>query len=626
MGSGFLLQAIVYLSAAIVCVPLAKKLGMGSVLGYLIAGILIGPFVFGFIGEEGEDIMHFAEFGVVMMLFLVGLELEPQKLWKIRKLILGTGLTQVAVTILTFFGLSMAFGMSWQASLAIGMSLAMSSTAIVLQTLKEKNLMQSEAGQNSFAILLFQDISVIPILAILPVLAVHTSVTGDHGSVFDSLPAGLQTLAILGAITTIVVVGKFGISPLLRVVAQTQIRELFVGSALLIVVGIAFLMGMVGLSPALGTFLAGVILANSSFRHELESDLEPFKGLLLGLFFMAVGASINFHLIAANPANIVLLTFGIIAVKVMILFLIGRFSKLSVDQNMIMSIGLSQVGEFAFVTLSFIGKLKILNIHDTELIMAVTAITMSVTPILILLNEKLLLPRLVVKETNEKPPDVIDEKNQIIIAGFSHFGSTVGRFLRANGVNATILDHDSDRVELLRRMGFKVFYGDATRVDLLESAGAADARILVSAIDSPEINITLVETVKKHFPHLQLMVRSKNRFDAYELMNLKVENIYREHLDTSVRMGVDVLKKLGYRSYTLHRAAQNFISYDESAMHELYQLRNDENLHISASRKQIEMQEELLKNDFSQSPSMNDHAWDSDEMKRAIPIIQDTGE
>jgi monovalent cation:H+ antiporter-2, CPA2 family len=619
MGNSFLMQAVVYLSAAIICVPLAKRLGMGSVLGYLIAGILIGPFVLGSIGEEGKDIMHFAEFGVVMMLFLVGLELEPQKLWKIRKLILGVGFSQLAATIMAFFAISLFLGMSWQASLAIGMSLAMSSTAIVLQSMKEKNLMHSTAGQNSFAVLLFQDISIIPILAVLPILAIEqiNAGTNQHNSLIDSLPAALQTVSILGAITSIVVIGKFGISPLLRIVARTRIRELFTASSLLIVGAIAALMTSVGLSPALGTFLAGVILANSSFRHELESDIEPFKGLLLGLFFMTVGASINFQLIAENPLKIVFLTFGIIVVKVLILLAIGKFSRLSTDQNLVMSIGLSQVGEFAFVTLSFIGQLKILSTNETELMMAVTAITMSVTPVLILLNEKLILPNFGVKETEEKPADAIDEKNKIIIAGFSHFGSTIGRFLRANGVNATILDHDSDRVDLLRKMGFKVFYGDATRVDLLESAGAADARILVSAIDSPEVNITLVETVRKHFPHLQLMIRTKNRFDAYQLMNMNVENIYREHLDTSVRMGVDILKKFGFRAYTLHRAGQNFIEYDEAALHELYKLTHDQNLYISASRKQIEMQEELLKNDFLQSPDMNDHAWDSDELKLA---------
>jgi len=620
MGNGFLIQAMVYLSAAIICVPVAKKLGMGSVLGYLIAGIVVGPFLLGFIGEEGEDIMHFAEFGVVMMLFLIGLELEPKKLWKIRKLILGTGLSQVLVTTFAVFAISLVLGMNWQASLAIGMSLAMSSTAIVLQSMKEKNLMQSSAGRSSFAILLFQDIAVIPILAILPLLAIHT-INADAAvshSILDGLPGWLQTLALLGAITSIIVAGRFGISPLLRIVAKSRIRELFTASALLIVTGIAFLMGMVGLSPALGTFLAGVILANSEFRHELESDIEPFKGLLLGLFFMAVGASINFQLIAEKPFVIATLTLGIILLKASIIFTIGRFSKLSHDQNMIMSISLSQVGEFAFVTISFIGQLDILNREDTELMMAVTAMSMSITPVLILLNEKYVLPHLGTKKIDERPADVIDEKNKIIIAGFSHFGSTLGRFLRANGVNATILDHDSDRVDLLRKMGFKVFYGDATRVDLLESAGAREANILISAIDSHETNMVLVDTIQKHFPNLQLMVRTKNRFDAYELMNKEVKHIYREHLESSVRMGVDVLKKLGFRSYTVQRAAQHFIGYDEAAMQELHKLWHDTNLYISAARKQIEIQEELLNNDFAQKPSFNDHAWDSDEMKRVF--------
>jgi monovalent cation:H+ antiporter-2, CPA2 family len=618
MGSEFLLQATVYMGAAIVCVPVAKQLGMGSVLGFLMAGILIGPFLLGFIGDEGEDIMHFAEFGVVMMLFLVGLELDPAKLWKLRKTILGTGLSQVFITTLIVAGLAFILGMHWQGSLAIGMSLAMSSTAIVLQSLKEKNQMGSAAGQNSFSVLLFQDIAVIPILAILPLLAFLPAVPGNegHNSFLEWMPGWVRAVALLGAIVTVVAIGRFVVPRLLRLVAQTRIRELFTASALLIVVGIAFLMTLVGLSPALGTFLAGVILANSSFRHELESDLEPFKGLLLGLFFMAVGASINFNLIAGNPFTVMGLTLGIIFIKALILFFIGRYLKMSADQNLIMSLGLAQVGEFAFVTLAFIGQLRILDANQTGLIMAVTAISMAMTPLIMLVNEKLVLPRFGVKENEDKPADAIDEKHRVIIAGFSHFGSTLGRFLRANGVNATILDHDSDRVELLRRLGFKVFYGDATRQDLLESAGAAEAHILVSAIDSPETNLKLVETAQKHFPNLELMIRANNRFDAYELMNLNIKNPYREHLDTSVRMGVDVLKKMGFRAYSLHRAAQQFISYDEAAMHELYKLTHDQNLYISASRKQIEMQEELLNNDFRQRPDMNDHAWDSDEMKK----------
>lgn len=622
MGSDFLLQATVYMGAAILCVPLARKLGMGSVLGYLMAGILIGPFLLGFIGEEGEDIMHFAEFGVVMMLFLVGLELEPEKLWKLRKSILGMGMTQVLTTTVLVASLSMALGMHWQGSLAIGMSFAMSSTAIVLQSLKEKNLMGSASGQNSFSILLFQDIAVIPILALLPLLAFavpETSEGAHSASLFDWMPGWMQGLAILGTIVTVVVIGRFLVPPLLRLVAKSHIRELFTAAALLIVVAIAFLMGLAGLSPALGTFLAGVILANSSFKHELESDLEPFKGLLLGLFFMAVGASINFHLIAEFPATVFGLTIGIIVVKAMILFLIGKFFRMSSDQNSIMAIGLAQVGEFAFVILSFIGQLNILSTQETGLMMAVTAISMALTPVFMLINEKFILPAFgTLEATDEKTADDIDVKHKIIIAGFSHFGSTLGRFLRANGVQATILDHDSDRVDLLRRMGFKVFYGDATRHDLLESAGAAEASILISAIDSPETNLRLVETVQKHFPNLELMIRAKNRFDAYQLMNLNIKKPYREHLDTSVKMGVDVLRKLGFRAYTLQRAAQQFINYDETAMEELYQLMHDQNLYISASRKQIEMQEALLKNDFRQKPELSDHAWDSEIMKQNL--------
>lgn len=617
MGSDFLLQATVYMGAAMLCVPLAKKLGMGSVLGFLLAGILIGPFVMGFVGEEGEDIMHFAEFGVVMMLFLVGLELEPSKLWKLRKSIIGTGLSQVLATIVVVGAIALALGSSWQAALAIGMSFAMSSTAIVLQSLKEKNQLNGAAGQNSFAVLLFQDIAVIPILAILPLLALVPSHAneGGHDTLMDWMPGWFQAVAIPLAVVSVIGIGRFLVPGLLSMVAKTRIRELFTASALLIVVGIAFIMTLVGLSPALGTFLAGVILANSSFRHELESDLEPFKGLLLGLFFMAVGASVNFNLILNSPVTVAGLTLGIILVKAVILLIIGRFLRLGHDQNMIMSVGLAQVGEFAFVTLTFAAQLNILNATQTGLLMAVTALSMALTPVFSLLNEKLILPRFGTRESDEKPADAINEKNKVIIAGFSHFGSTLGRFLRANGIHATILDHDSDRVELLRKMGFKVYYGDATRYDLLESAGAAEAKILISAIDSPETNLELARTVQKHFPHLELMIRAKNRFDAYELMNINIMNPYREHLDTSVKMGVDVLRKMGFRSYSLHRAAQAFIRYDEEAMVELYKLRHDRNLYISASRKQIEMQEELLSNDFRQAPDLTDHAWDSDEMK-----------
>lgn len=620
MGSEFLFQAIIYLTAAIFCVPIAKKLGMGSVLGYIMAGIIIGPYLLGFIGKEGQDIMHFAEFGVVMMLFLIGLELEPAKLWRMRKLISGVGLIQVLLTALVFFGLLLSIKLTWQQSIAISFSLALSSTAIVLQSLKEKNQMNTSAGQYSFAVLLMQDIAVIPLLAILPLLGAPNLEIDNQTShnILHDLPSWAQTLGLIAAIALVIITGKYAISPLLRMVAQTRLRELFAASALLLVVAITFLMEMVGLSPALGAFLAGVVLANSEFKHELESDLEPFKGLLLGLFFIAVGASINFQLVANEFQLVLLFTLGIIAVKTLILFLIGKFSKLSFDQNLIFSLGLSQVGEFSFVTYSFTHQLKIIDQATNDLLMAITAISMTLTPIIMLICEKFILPKVGTKEKVEIESDKIDEKNSVIIAGFSHFGSTVGRFLRANGIEATILDHDSDRVDLLRKMGFKVYYGDATRLDLLISAGAENAKIFISAIDDSDTNLELVETMKKHFPHLKLFMRVKNRFFAYQMFEQNVQNIYRESFDTSVRLGKDVLIELGLRAHSVHRAAQNFSLYDEASLKDLSVYKNNQKEYISEVRKQIEIQEALLNADNKKNFSVNDHAWDSELLKQGI--------
>ncbi len=615
---GFLLYAVIYLSAAVICVPIAKKLGMGSVLGYLLAGIIIGPFVLGFIGEEGEDIMHFAEFGVVMMLFLVGLELDPAKLWTLRKSIVGMGSMQLLLTSVIFFAIGMALGFKWQAAIAISLALAMSSTAIVLQSLKEKGQLQSVAGKASFAVLLYQDLAIIPILAILPLLATTTVATEGSHSFIDDLPAWLKAVATFSAIVIVIVAGRYVIVPLLRLVAKTKLRELFSASSLLIVFAIAYLMQLVGLSPALGTFLAGVVLANSEFKHELESDLEPFKGLLLGLFFIAVGASIDFNMIGEQPWIMLGAVLGVVLVKLLVLAFIGKLFRLKQHENILFSFSLSQVGEFAFVLFAYMSSQSILDKKDSDFMMAVTALSMTITPILLLINEKILLPRMNAIVKNEKEADTVDERNKVIIAGFSHFGSTIGRFLRANGVNATILDNDPDRVDLLRKMGFKVFYGDATRFDLLESAGAEEARIFVSAIDDPATNEALVETLKKHFPHLKLMMRTRHRYDAYELFELGVKDVYREHIDTSVRMGVDVLRKLGMRGYSAVRAGQNFLKFDEAALIKLSHQRHDLNKYIASVREEIEHQEELLKNDLVFTPNDNDHAWDSEHMRETI--------
>jgi monovalent cation:H+ antiporter-2, CPA2 family len=617
----FLSQALVYLAAAVVCVPIAKRLGMGSVLGYLFAGMLIGPFVLGFVGTEGKDIMHFAEFGVVMMLFLIGLELEPAHFWKMRKSIAGLGSIQMGFTSVILFILSIVLGFSWQSSIAVALALAMSSTAIALQTIKEKGLSQTVSGQASFSVLLFQDITVIPVLAILPLLAIKSAGGSEsmNPSFIEQFPGWLQTLSLFLAVAIIYFAGRFLIVPLLRLIAKTQLRELFTAFSLFLVVGISMLMQLVGLSPALGAFLAGVVLANSEYRHELESDLQPFKGLLLGLFFIGVGASINFHLIQSSPLIIIGLVVGVMIIKSIVLFISGRIFRIKNDQNLLYTFSLSQVGEFAFVLFSFSGQLHILDPTWTGILMAVTAISMTVTPFLLLINEKIIDPRFGVKEKPaEKDADKIDERHLVIIAGFGHFGSTIGRFLRANGVETTILDNDSDRVDLLRKMGFKVYYGDATRVDLLRSAGAEDAKILIAAIDSPETNKDLINNVQKHFPQLTIMARAKNRMDAYDLIDMGLKDIYRESIHTSIKLAVDVLAKLGYRSYTATRQGQKFLQYDEDALIKMAALRHDMKQYILQTKENFQLQEELLSQDLHQDLSVNDHAWDSEEIKAGL--------
>ncbi len=617
MSSDFLLQALIYLTAAIFCVPIAKKLGLSSVLGYLLSGIIIGPFVLGFIGKEGEDIMHAAEFGVVMMLFIIGLELEPKKFWEMRKAIVGLGTMQMIFTILLLSIIFIVIGWQWQMSVAAAMALAMSSTAIVLQTLKEKGLTKTIAGESSFAVLLFQDIAVIPILALLPLLAVNSvDTTIEHQSLLTNLPRFLQAIVVLVAVASIYFAGKYLVVPVLRLVAKTNLRELFTASSLLLVIAVAYIMQTVGLSPALGTFIAGVVLANSEFRHELESDIEPFKGLLLGLFFVGVGATIDFHLLIESPLYIIMLLGIILFVKMCVLFIIGKFYKLSIDQNFLFTFGLSQVGEFAFVLLSFSEQLEILNSEWSGKLMAVTAFTMMTTPLLLLFNERVIDPYFGIKNSKEeKEPDIIDVHHKVIIAGFGHFGSTIGRLLRASGIEATILDNDSDRVELLRKMGFKVYYGDATRLDLLKSAGADEATLFIAAIDSPEINRQLVQELTSHFPKLKILSRARNRMDAYDLMDMGVKNIYRETLYTAVHLGIDALTQLGFRKYSATRLGQKFIHYDEAALKKLGALRHDQKEYVLNVKQEIELQEQLLQNDLHQNLTATDHSWDSEYMR-----------
>ncbi|NLR59653.1 potassium transporter [Chitinophaga polysaccharea] len=616
-----LFQAMVYLAAAIVFVPLAKKLGLGAVLGYLLAGIIIGPSVLGFIGTEGEDIMHFAEFGVVMMLFLIGIELEPALLWRLRASILGLGGLQVVLSAAALAGIALLLGQPVNSSLALGMILSLSSTAIVLQTLNEKGWMGTAAGQSAFSVLLFQDIAVIPMLAIFPLLAgsVATEATSHTPSLRDNLPGWGQTLVVLGAVAIIIIAGRYLVRPIMRVIARTRVRELFTATALLMVVAIAVLMNLVGLSSALGAFLGGVVLANSEYRHELESDIEPFKGLLLGLFFIAVGASIDFKLILEQPWLIMGLVVGIMAVKGIILFILGKIFKLNIDQNLLFAFALADIGEFAFVLLSFTSQTQLLSGEMTAMMTAVVAISMALTPLIMLLYEKVIQPYFTRSEVKaEREADEITEKHPVIIAGFGRFGSMTGRFLRANGINATILDLDSDRVDALHNLGIKVYYGDASRYDLLAAAGAADAKILIIATDHPEQTLEIVKMAQRYFPHLQLLVRAENNEDTFELMDLGVLHIYRETIDTSLRVGVDALRMLGNRAYKSERAARTFFRQDERTLKGLSALRDDKKQYIISMKERIEEMEKLISSDRVKTWLDEGQGWDPESLRDEI--------
>ncbi len=619
-GEGFFYQAFVYLAAAVLSVPVARRLGLGSVLGYLIAGMVIGPFGLGLIGAEGKDVLHFAEFGVVMMLFLVGLELQPSLLWDMRGPILGLGGLQLGLTAAAGTGIGIALGLAWQTALAVGMIFAMSSTAIALQTLNEKGLINTDGGQSSFAVLLFQDMAVIPMLAFFPLLALRSPAHAPahapgHGSTWvEGLSGWEETLVVLGAVLAIIVAGRFLVRPVFRFIAGTRLREIFTAAALLLVIGIALLMTKVGLSPALGTFLAGVLLATSEYRHELEINIEPFKGLLLGVFFIAVGASVDFGLILSRPGMMAALVGMLLAVKFVILFALGRLFRMGLDQNLLFAFSLAQGGEFAFVLFSFASRQGVIGSELANPLVAVVAVSMAVTPLLMFLNEKLLQPRFGTRVKTDRKADEVDEENPVIVAGFGRFGNIVGRFLRANGVATTVLEYDSDRVELLRRMGIKAFYGDASRYDLLHAAGAERAKLIVLAIDDHDKIMEMVETVRKHFPHLRILARATGRIQAYELLDAGVTHIYRETFETSLRLGVDALSMLGHRTFHAHRMSRMFRLHEEESLRELGTMRHDTKAYFSFTRQRIEDLERILLSELKDTDTCRDAGWDTDSL------------
>jgi monovalent cation:proton antiporter-2 (CPA2) family protein len=616
MFSGFFAQAFVYLLAAIIAVPLAKRLGLGSALGYILAGIIIGPYLLGFVGDEGQDVMHFAEFGVVLMLFLVGLELEPSVLWRMRVPILGMGGSQVLVTAGVVAAIAYAFGLEWQTALAIGLILSLSSTAIVLQTLKEKGWMNTEPGRGGFSVLLFQDVAVIPILAILPFLALPEmeaatgAVTEAAGHGFaHGKPGWLQAALVLGVFAVTILAGHLFLRPVFRWIAATRSQELFMATALTLIVGITLEMEFIGLSPALGTFMAGVVLAESEFRHELEANIEPFKGLLLGLFFITVGASIDFGLLAERPGLILALVATLIVVKFIILLVIGRVFRLKLAGNLMFAFLLAQGGEFAFLLFSFATRNSVVSTELANLLIVVVVLTMIATPLLILVYERLIRPRFVDFVSQQDDDEIESGSNPVIVAGYGRFGQIVSRLLNADGIRTTLLDHDSGQIELTGRFGYKVFFGDASRVQLLQSAGANEARLLVIAIDEREKAVQMVTSAKQFFPHLKVLARAYDRSHAYELMEAGAEIVTRETFGSALVMGEEALKLLGYDDARAYRLMRQFKKHDEEGLKKLFEVWGDDHAYGLRVRQNVEDLERVLKDDREDSEAQYRQAW-----------------
>ncbi|MGJ8610235.1 MAG: cation:proton antiporter domain-containing protein [Octadecabacter sp.] len=575
-----LLLATILLGAAVIAVPLAARLGLGSVLGYLLAGVAIGPLI----GAEAAELQHVAEFGVVMMLFLIGLELEPRALWGMRHRLVGLGGLQISLTTALFMGLFLWLGQPWQVALAIGMIFALSSTAIVLQTLAEKGLMQTSGGRNIFSVLLTQDIAVIPMLALLPLLAVQSSVVAqpdgsmaltsdvEHGadhsmSLVEGLPGWGVTLVTIGAVAAVILVGIYLTKPVFRYIHHARLREMYTALALLIVVSIATLMGMVGLSAALGTFLAGVVLANSEFRHELESDLAPFKGLLLGLFFITVGAGIDFGTLVEKPARIIGLTVAVILIKGAVLFMLALLFNLKGRARWLFTLGLAQAGEFGFVLISFSVQQSVLTTSLSADLLLVVALSMMITPLLFILYD--VLSRRMNTDDPDQPEDEIDEKGTVIIAGIGRFGQVVNRLVQSSGFSTVVLDHNLKTVQLMRTFGFKGFFGDPTRPDILHAAGLDDAAVLVVALDDKGSAVRLVKYARSHRPDLHIVARARDRVHVYELYAAGADDIVRELFDSSLRAGRYVLENLGLSEFEAAEAEMSFYHHDRTVLREL---------------------------------------------------------
>jgi monovalent cation:H+ antiporter-2, CPA2 family len=623
---GMLFHAFIYLTAAVLAVPIANRLGLGSVLGYLIAGILIGP-TLGLVGAETEEVQHVAEFGVVMMLFLIGLELEPKLLWEMRARVLGLGGLQVMMTAVLIAAAALLLGFHWGLGLAVGLIFAMSSTAIVLQTLGEKGLTQTDGGQASFAVLLFQDLSLIPVLALIPLLAAPglsgwwaagpggPGAGAAHGalSLVAGLPGWGYALVVLGAVALVVLAGHYLSRPLFRYIAESRLREIFTASALLLIIGIALLMTLVDLSPALGTFLAGVVLANSEFRHELQSDIEPFKGLLLGLFFITVGAGIDFGVLSAHLATVIALTLTVMSLKMAVLLGLARLFRMQPGDQWLFALGLAQAGEFGFVLLAFSVQNGVIPADLARILSLVVALSMLLTPALFIAYDRLIAPAL---RTGSAPtPDSIDELGTVVIAGIGRFGQIVNRLLLASGVRTVVLDNRADQIDLLRKVGIKGYYGDASRPDLLHAAGISQARLFVVAIDDQDRAVKMVEHVRRTYPTVKILARAFDVRHLYLLQQAGADLVVREVFDSSLSLGVAALKALGMHPFKVERMARTFRRHEADGLTSMYDLW-DENPDIARNlvlqariREHVGSLQDALNSDRLQLHDRSERGW-----------------
>ena len=580
----WLTYGFIYLTAAVLAVPLARALGLGAIIGYLGAGIAMGPWGLGLV-RNVEDILHFAEFGVVLMLFVIGLELQPKRLWELRRPIFGWGMAQMLVCTGILFAAAWAFGFSWRVSLIAGMGLALSSTAVCLQIMSERNLLRTPSGQASFSILLFQDVAAIPILALIPILgaykAAHAAHTDSH--------VWLQLAKTVGTIAAVIIGGRLLLQPLLRWIARSRTPEIFTATSLLLVVGIAMLMTQVGLSMALGAFLAGVLLADSEYRSELETNIEPFKGLLLGLFFMAVGMSIDFGVILLNPWTMAAMVLGFVALKAVMIYGLARVMKLPWRERPVFTLMLAQGGEFAFVVFQTAAQYKVFRHSVSSMLVAAVALSMLLGPLLLVALDKLLLRRFAaIKDCDDQPrAEEISEPQEspIIIAGFGRYGQIVARVLLSQGMTPTILDHSVEMLEVARTFGYRVFYGDATRVDLLRIAGAAQARVLVIAVDSPEQSVKIATLVRKHFPQLKIVARARDLNHWFQLRDLKVQHAEREVFESSLVSAQSVLELVGESPMEAQRITARFRQHNQELAERMHPHYKDQTQLIAVAKQ-----------------------------------------